>query len=196
MESAKPPRRPSGPLHGEVMKLGRLVEDLYELSLSDLGALAYRRTDTDLGRLLREAIDTYRHEFAGRKILLEADVPPDPPFPAFADPDRLTQLFSNLLENSLKYTDGGGRLKVRIEREERTATVHFEDSGPGVPRVGASPPLRPALQSGRFPQPRDRRGGTRPRDLPEHRRGPQWYNRSLPLVDGGLWVKLELPLSG
>jgi two-component system sensor histidine kinase BaeS len=55
-----------GALHGEVMKLGRLVNDLYELSLSDLGALTYRRTETDLGRLLREAIEPFRHEFDGR----------------------------------------------------------------------------------------------------------------------------------
>ena len=175
-----------GALHGEVMKLGRLVEDLYELSLSDLGALTYRRTDTDLGRppaagdrpvpaRVRRAGDPPRSRRAARSGRS----------PLFADPDRLNQLFSNLLENSLKYTDGGGRLKVRIEREERTAVGAFRGFRARRSRVRASPPLRPALQGGRFPQPRDRRGGTRPRDLPEHRRGPQWYNRCLPLVDGG-----------
>ncbi len=185
-----------GALHGEVMKLGRLVEDLYELSLSDLGALTYRRTDTDLGRLLRQAIDPYRHEFAGREILLEADVPPDPPFPAFADPDRLTQLFSNLLENSLKYTDGGGRLKVRIEREGRTATVHFEDSGPGVP-ASELPRLFDRLY--RVEGSRSRATGGAGLGLAICRNIVEAHNGTIaafPSPMGGLWVKLELPLSG
>ena len=114
-----------GALHGEVMKLGRLVNDLYELSLSDLGALTYRRTDTDLARLLLPAIDPYRKEFDGRGILLEVDVPAGRSFPMFADPDRLHELFSNLLENSLKYTEGGGRLKVRVKQQDRGAAVLF-----------------------------------------------------------------------
>jgi two-component system, OmpR family, sensor histidine kinase BaeS len=120
-------------LHGEVLKLSRLVNDLYELSLSDLGALTYRRADTDLASLLFDALETFRPEFAARGITVDAGPPPGQPFPLFADPDRMHQLFANLLENSARYTDAGGRLQVRIERRDRTAAVHFEDTGPGVP---------------------------------------------------------------
>jgi two-component system sensor histidine kinase BaeS len=122
-----------GTLHGEVMKLGRLVNDLYELSLSDLGALAYKRIDTDLALLLSQAVDLYRQEFAARAVALHAGLPSGKAFPVFADPDRLHQLFANLLENSLRYTDSGGRLEVGIERHGPSATVYFRDSGPGVP---------------------------------------------------------------
>ncbi|MBP2676822.1 MAG: histidine kinase [Deltaproteobacteria bacterium] len=178
------------------MKLGRLVEDLYELSLSDLGALTYRRTETDLCGLLRQAMEPYRHEFAGRGVLLEAAVPPDRPFPLFADPDRMNQLFSNLLENSLKYTESGGRLKVRIEREERTAVVHFEDSGPGVP-ASELPRLFDRLY--RVEGSRSRATGGAGLGLAICRNIVEAHNGTIaafPSSMGGLWVKVELPLSG
>ncbi len=185
-----------GALHGEVMKLGRLVNDLYELSLSDLGALTYRRTDTDLVRLLLQALDPYRQEFAGRGIALEADLPAGRPFPLFADPDRLHQLFSNLLENSLKYTDAGGRFRLGIERRERTATVHFQDSGPGVPPSEMGKLFdrlyRVEGSSGRAT-------GGAGLGLAISRNIVEGHNGTIaafPSPMGGLWVKVDLPLSG
>ncbi|MEW6721396.1 MAG: ATP-binding protein [Thermodesulfobacteriota bacterium] len=183
-------------LHGEVMKLGRLVDDLYELSLSDLGALAYRRTDADLARLLLQAIDPYRNEFAGRKIALEVDVPADRPFPVFADPDRIQQLFSNLLENSLKYTERGGRLRVRAERRDRAAVVHFEDSGPGVPESELGK-LFDRLY--RVEGSRNRATGGAGLGLAICRNIVEAHGGSIAAFRspmGGLWVKAELPLNG
>jgi len=185
-----------GALHGEVMKLGRLVNDLYELSLSDLGGLTYRRTDTDLVRLLLQALDPYRQEFADRDIALEADLPVGRPFPLFADPDRLHQLFSNLLENSLKYTDAGGRLRLGIERRERTATVHFQDSGPGVP---PSEMGRLFDRLYRVEGSRSRATGGAGLGLAICRNIVEGHDGAIaafPSPMGGLWVKVDLPLSG
>ncbi|MDH3384351.1 MAG: HAMP domain-containing protein, partial [Deltaproteobacteria bacterium] len=122
-----------GSLHSEVIRLSRLVNDLYDLSLSDLGALTYSKAEADLAEALRQAVDLYHPEYGDKGISLEADLPTGMTFPLFADSERLHQLFSNLLENSLKYTDPGGRLRVFVERGDGTATVHFQDSGPGVP---------------------------------------------------------------
>jgi two-component system sensor histidine kinase BaeS len=185
-----------GALHGEVMKLGRLVNDLYELSLSDLGALAYRRTDTDLAQLLLQALEPYRQEFADRNITLETDLAAGEPFPLFADPDRLHQLFSNLLENSLKYMDAGGRLQLRAERRDRTATVHFQDSGPGVP---PSEMGRLFDRLYRVEGSRSRATGGAGLGLAICRNIVEAHNGTIaafPSPLGGLWVKVELPLSG
>jgi two-component system sensor histidine kinase BaeS len=185
-----------GSLHGEVMKLGRLVNDLYELSLSDLGALAYRRTDTDLALVLFQALDLYRQEFAARGIALETAPPPGQALPVFADPDRLHQLFANLLENSLKYTDPGGRLQVRIERRERRATVHLQDSGPGVP---ASEIGKLFDRLYRVEGSRSRATGGAGLGLAICRNIVEAHNGTIdafPSPSGGLWVKVELPLSG
>ncbi|GAB4374017.1 MAG: ATP-binding protein [Deltaproteobacteria bacterium] len=124
-----------GSLHAEVLRISRLVGDLYDLSLSDLGAMEYRKSDIDLLEPLREAIELFRPDFGSKGISLEADLPAGAACPSFADPERLHQLFSNLLENSLKYTDPGGSLRVFVERGSTTSTVHFQDSGPGVPEA-------------------------------------------------------------
>jgi two-component system sensor histidine kinase BaeS len=185
-----------GALHGEVMKLGRLVNDLYELSLSDLGALAYRRSDTDLAQVLFHAVDSYHQEFAARNVALVAGPPSGQGFPVFADPDRLHQLFVNLLENSLKYTDPGGRLQVRIERLGRRAAVHFQDSGPGVPdsEIGK---LFERLY--RVEGSRSRATGGAGLGLAICRNIVEAHDGTIaafPSPSGGLWVKVELPLSG
>jgi two-component system, OmpR family, sensor histidine kinase BaeS len=56
-----------------------------------------------------------------------------PPVMVFADVERLHQLFINLLENTLRYTNLDGRLCVWYARHEKTVVIHFQDSAPGVP---------------------------------------------------------------
>jgi two-component system sensor histidine kinase BaeS len=185
-----------GALHAEVMRLGRLVDDLYELSLSDLGALTYRRAETDLAGLLRQVVDAYRNDLAGRGIRVEEDVPADRPFPAFADPDRLNQLFSNLLENSLKYTEEGGRLKVRIARGNGKAVVDLEDSGPGVPEAELA---RLFDRLYRVEGSRSRATGGAGLGLAICRNIVEAHGGTIaafPSSMGGLGVRVELPLGG
>ena len=119
-------------LHGEVLRLGRLVEDLYQLALSDVGALTYRKASESLTDLLEQALAAARSEFDRKGIALhfEAD---DADVTLFADGARLGQLFANLLDNSRNYTDPGGELVVRLERQPGWAVIHFQDSAPGVP---------------------------------------------------------------
>ncbi len=120
-------------LHGEVLRLGRLVDDLYQLSLSDLGALSYRKEKLDLAGLLETALAHYRTEFTAKNIALAIDIPRDPPVTIFGDPERLHQLFANILDNALKYTDPGGLLVISLSCRDALATIDFQDSAPGVP---------------------------------------------------------------
>ncbi|MRR33828.1 HAMP domain-containing protein [bacterium] len=119
-------------LHGEVLRLGRLVDDLYQLSLSDLGALTYRKENVDLSGLLQSALAPYRQEFAAKCIRLTEDIPRDAEVPLFADAERLRQLVANLLDNALKYTDAGGEVAIRLGVDGGMAVVEVEDSAPGV----------------------------------------------------------------
>lgn len=120
-------------LHTEVIRLHRLVDDLHQLTLSDLGALTYRKEDLDLIKVLTDSTDAYRAEFSRKGIALTTDIPRDCEAGIFADRERLQQLFSNLFGNSLKYTDRGGTLVVRLRCGGGRATIDFEDSAPGVP---------------------------------------------------------------
>ncbi|NPU84158.1 MAG: HAMP domain-containing protein [Syntrophaceae bacterium] len=125
-------------LHAETMRLNRLVNDLYQLSLSDLGTLSYHKEDLDPAAVLRDSVESFRSEFARKSIRLETDVPERTDGTVFADPERLSQLFANLLDNSLKYTDAGGTLAVRLSGVSGEATIEFEDSAPGVPEEALS----------------------------------------------------------
>ena len=119
-------------LYAETLRLKRLVEDLYQISLSDLGALTYRKENLDLIDVLRDSMESYRAEFSRKGIALKEEISKDVKAIGFFDRERLRQLFTNLLENSLKYTDVGGTLEIRANINENFITTEFQDSKPGV----------------------------------------------------------------
>jgi two-component system sensor histidine kinase BaeS len=118
-------------LQVEVFRLNRLVEDLYQLALSDVGALAYRKTDVKINEILCEALDRARPQLAEKTLTLRTHLPQEAAV-VFADGERLGQLFDNLVDNARKYTDPGGVLEVALEAACGGVTIDFRDSGPGV----------------------------------------------------------------
>ena len=118
-------------LHGEVTALGKLVEDLYQLALADVGALTYRRERIDIAEVLEQSVEPFAARLAERRLSLERKF--DAGVKVMADGDRLAQAFRNLLENSARYTDAGGRLRISAGRANGRVAIDFEDSAPGVP---------------------------------------------------------------
>jgi two-component system sensor histidine kinase BaeS len=119
-------------LQSEVATLSRLVNDLFDLSLADLGALTYRMSDVDIAALVRVCLRGFTDRFAERHIALESDIP-DEELILSADETRIHQLLNNLMENSLRYTHFNGRTRVSCRREREQVTIVIEDSEPGVP---------------------------------------------------------------
>lgn len=117
-------------LQAEVGILTKLVNDLHQLSLSDHGALAYRKTQLDAIRLLQIAIASFHGRFQSKNITVVATLPEQAII--FGDPDRLNQLFHNLLENSLRYTNEGGRLEIQAQLDDDALTLHWQDTKPGL----------------------------------------------------------------
>ena len=118
-------------LHGEVTALGKLVEDLYQLALSDVGALSYRKERSDVADILEQAVEPFAPRLSERGLRLESQF--EPGLKVTADADRLAQAFRNLLENSARYTDAGGKVRVTARRNGGGVKIDFEDSAPGVP---------------------------------------------------------------
>ena len=114
----------------ETSRLTRLVEDLHTLSLSDQGALSYHREPVDLADVLRDAVANRRHEVEARGLSLALDLEDETI--VLADETRLAQVFANLMQNSLRYTDAPGRISVGLKREGDSAVVEWHDSPPGV----------------------------------------------------------------
>lgn len=118
-------------LQGEVATLHKLVDDLYELSLADVGALSYRKAELDLREVIDSTAGAFGERFAGSGLSLQLELPTQR-LPAFGDERRLRQLFNNLFENSCRYTDAGGALQVRARQEGGHAVIDVMDSAPGV----------------------------------------------------------------
>ncbi|MEJ2801247.1 sensor histidine kinase efflux regulator BaeS [Comamonadaceae bacterium PP-2] len=119
------------PLQGEVQQLGKLIDDLHELSVTQNGALSYRFAMLDLDGVLQAALAAVRGRFADAGLALET-APAGAVLLIEGDERRLQQLFANLLENALRYTDAGGRVAARIQPHADRVDIHIEDSAPGV----------------------------------------------------------------
>jgi two-component system sensor histidine kinase BaeS len=117
-------------LAGEAARLARLVEDLHTLSLSDLGALTYRKERLDLAEVVAESIDAQRAALEQKGLSVEVNAQPAH---VVGDADRLKQVFGNLLQNSLRYTDAPGRVEVRVRNGGEGVVVDWEDTSPAVP---------------------------------------------------------------
>ncbi|EIJ33736.1 ATP-binding protein [Thiothrix nivea] len=120
-------------LHQEVSHLERLVGDLYDLSMSDSGALSYHKEATDIIALLRETLALHSSQLHEQELQVDTICIALTPIHIQGDPQRLQQLFKNLLENSLRYTDKPGQLRVSSNVENGWIDIVFEDSAPGVP---------------------------------------------------------------
>lgn len=181
-------------LQGEVSMLSKLVDDLYELSLADVGALTYRKAPCGLNGLLEHSVAMFQERLNARRLRVELELPSQP-LELVADADRLQQLFSNLLENAVRYTDPGGvvRISATVERDE--VRIEFMDSGPGV---SASQLPRLFERFYRGESSRNRESGGAGLGLAICRSIALAHGGSLsadhsPL--GGLWLTLRLPRS-
>ncbi|MES2116196.1 MAG: ATP-binding protein, partial [Pseudomonadota bacterium] len=119
-------------LHAEVLRLNKLVDDLHQLTLADAGDLQYHWQQLDLAALLRPLLERYRLRAQQAGLALTATLP-EAPLLLTGDSGRLTQVCVNLLENSVRYTDSGGRIAVTLTGNGPCAELTVEDSAPGVP---------------------------------------------------------------
>jgi len=115
----------------QVGQMSHLLEDLLDVGRINSGKLTLRRCRTELAAVIEQAIETTRPLIDARKHELVLDVPPEPIW-LDADPVRLAQVFLNLLGNSAKYTEPGGRIELRAQREGTRAIVRVTDSGIGI----------------------------------------------------------------
>jgi two-component system, OmpR family, sensor histidine kinase BaeS len=122
-------------LHTEVRHLSKIVNDLHELSLADAGMLSIKKEPIDCVQVLNETLRRFKLRFDQRQITVENSLEDHPPITVMGDSDRLQQLFANLIENTLRYADSPGKLKVGHEHSANRLILFLEDSGPGVPEA-------------------------------------------------------------
>ena len=117
----------------EARRLSTMVEELLEFSKMEDGRFPLRIEETDLQAEFEDAIFTYRELFRqeGIELSYEAGEELLPPIPG--DPERLKQVFCNVLDNAAKHGGAGKRIDASIVREGGEQVVRVRDYGPGVP---------------------------------------------------------------
>ena len=127
----------------------RLVDDLLDVGRISMGKLELRKGPTPLRAVVHAAVETSRPliEHMGHEL---AVVLPDEPMAVDADPARLGQVISNLLINSAKYTDRGGRIRLTAGRDGSEAVVSVRGQRHRHRPRQTRRPLRVVLAGGPF----------------------------------------------
>jgi two-component system phosphate regulon sensor histidine kinase PhoR len=120
-------------VHRQTERLGRLINDLTDLSNIELGKVSLRLQPTALEEVIDSVIAVIEPRAREGGVGLVGNTPADLP-PAKADHDRLAQILINLVDNAVKFTPRGGAVTVRASKAARgTVEVSVEDTGVGIP---------------------------------------------------------------
>ncbi len=116
-------------VHRQISHLRQLVDDLLDVARVTMGKIVLNTRALDLAKTARRTIAVLQDakRFASHQIdaeLAEAWVA--------ADETRIEQILVNLLENAVKYTPAGGRIRVRVRADKRTAVLEVSDTGAGI----------------------------------------------------------------
>jgi signal transduction histidine kinase len=112
-------------------RLGRLVDDILDVDRLEGGKVVFDFREVDPRSLLEQVVASSRALADEAEVSLALTCAAQAT--VHADPDRLTQVFSNLMSNAIKFSPPGGEVIVLLDRDGANARVSFRDHGPGVP---------------------------------------------------------------
>ena len=115
----------------QVQVMARLLEDLLDVSRISRNRLELRKERVELVTVVEAALETSRPVIEAGSHELTVTLPPEP-IHLEADPVRLAQVLANLLNNAAKYTEEGGRIRLRAERQGSDVMVSVKDNGIGI----------------------------------------------------------------
>jgi two-component system, OmpR family, phosphate regulon sensor histidine kinase PhoR len=115
----------------QVDRLTALVGQLLEQARAESGALKLDVSDVDLEEVARPIVASFEQQASNKGISLELAALR--PVRVEADPNRLAQVFVNLIDNALRHTSGGGRIRVELDARDNDAVLRVRDTGEGIP---------------------------------------------------------------
>lgn len=116
----------------QIAHLVRLVDDLMEVARITSGKIELRKERTNIVAFVQSVLETLRSSIESTGQTLHFTPESEPLF-LEADPVRLTQIVTNLINNAAKYTDSGGSICVDLRRDGQSAVLSVRDTGVGIP---------------------------------------------------------------
>ncbi|MEM9881338.1 MAG: ATP-binding protein [Planctomycetota bacterium] len=118
-------------MNQEVLRLGRVVEEVLSVSEIEAGSLQVRRDDVRVDELVRQIEAEFRPHAADKPVTLEIDLPPKCPV-LQGDREKLSVALHNLVGNAVKYTPAGGTVRVSVTSDDAEVVVAVSDTGIGI----------------------------------------------------------------
>lgn len=119
---------------GECTRMSRLVQDMLLLAGADSQSWTVQKEETEIETLMLTVFEGFEGQAAKKKISLHIMLPESPMPKCFCDGQRMIQVLSILLDNSISYTPPGGRVFMIAEKREKGFYLTVEDNGPGIPK--------------------------------------------------------------
>ena len=116
----------------ETGRIDRLIRDLLDMSLLVAGQLPIRLSPVNLSEFVKDHIERHQHSLQARNLEVTIDSPPNLG-KVLADPDRLEQVFTNLLSNAARYSPVGSKIKIILTPSSSAVVLSVADQGPGIP---------------------------------------------------------------
>jgi len=123
-------REYAGDINKDARRLARLITDMLDLDRMESGRMTLLSEPVDLNRIVTDAAAQFRLSAADHPIELDLDAGLQG---LVGDPDRLTQVVTNLVSNAIKYSPSGGAVELQTKRAERTVIFTVRDHGLGIP---------------------------------------------------------------
>ncbi|MGH8726611.1 MAG: PAS domain-containing protein [Burkholderiales bacterium] len=115
----------------QVRHMGKLIDDLLDVSRISQGKIPIDRDDTDLAQVVRDTVEDYQDSFNAKSLQLNLSAPASPVWIS-GDPVRISQALINLLRNAVSFTDPGGTISVSLREENGEAVLSVADNGVGI----------------------------------------------------------------
>lgn len=120
-------------IYDESLRMGRLVNELLDLARMEAGYVSLEKMDIDVDEFFNRVVRKFQGLSREREISLNL-VPPEKPMNVHADPDRLEQVMTNLVDNAIRHTDKGGSVTVSVQDQSGGILVEVTDTGTGIPK--------------------------------------------------------------
>lgn len=118
-------------LYNETFLLSRLINDLKDLSLAEIGQLELQRSSADLASLINQTVEVFQPQAREKGITINVNLPSS--FPLLnIDGNRISQVLYNLMSNAIRYTPSGGRIEIKGETKPSFIIISMANTGAGI----------------------------------------------------------------
>lgn len=135
-------RRYLATMRTHIASLSTMIDDLFELSRLEAGAIDWSMRQVELALLVEETVTAMRPEARARNVDLRAQLG-DEPLSVRADPERIQRVLFNLIRNAIHHTPADGSVTVRAAARPDAIDVEVADTGEGIPLAERSAVFEP-----------------------------------------------------